>query len=150
MQNEVQPVEFNNQNFGSYATDSDLETGVGVWLKFPGKRRIRILRAGGANRAFGRRYAILSKPYRREMDQDILDPDISERIMRQLYAEHVVVDWEGITTPDGTAIPYNPEAGIEFFTAFPEVLKDIINYATEAATFVAEDITEAKDTLGKP
>lgn len=143
-------MEFSTKDFGAYDTDADLETGKGVWLKFPGKRRIRILRAGGANRAFGRRYAALTKPYRREMDQDMLDPDISERIMRQLYAEHVVVDWEGITDKDGATIPYSREAGIAFFTAFPEVLKDVIHYATEAATFINEDIEEAKDTLGKP
>lgn len=143
-------MEFDSKDFGAYDTNSDLESSEGVWLKFPGNRRIRILRAGGSNKAFARRYNTLIKPHRRDMDTGTLDPAISEQIMRQLYAERVVLGWENINTSDGTPVPCTVENVTAYLERFPEVLSDLIEYATEAATFVDASIEEAKDLLGKP
>lgn len=141
--------EFDTTGLETYATDADREASEGVWLKFPGNRRFRVLRAGGANKKFGRVFSRVIKPYKRQIDRNTLDPETSDDLMLQVYLEAVILDWDGFKDVKGREIPYSPEAARAFLKQFPEVFTDIVNFASEAATFQEREVTEAAEDLGK-
>lgn len=131
-----------------YVTDRALEQ-EGVWVAFPGDREFLILRAGGSNREFARALSAVLKPYRRQIEKGTLDPSVSEGLMRQLYARHIIKDWRGIKDAAGNQVPYSVEACVEFMTALPDLFSDIVTMATEMATFSRESMEEAKAVLGE-
>jgi len=142
-------MQFDTTGLENYITDESLENSKGVWLKFPGDRSFHVLRAGGSNHAFGRRFQALIKPYRKQMDRGTLDPDTSDEILRRVYAETVVKGWEGIKDPMGTEIPYNVSTAMEFFKAFPELFGEIVDLASSYATFQNAQAEEAQEVLGE-
>lgn len=143
-------MKFDATGLEGYVTDKEVESTVGVWLPpFPGERRFRVLRAGGSNHKFARAFQQAIKPHRRQMDKGTLDTETTDAIMREVYAKHIVIDWEGIKDENGVAVPCTPENVQAFFVAFPEIFGDVISYATEMATFSIENLEEAQDVLGE-
>lgn len=143
-------MRFDRSGLEGYITDREVESQVGVWLPpFPGGRRFKVLRAGGANKKFSRAFQQAIKPYRRQLDKGTLDPETSDQIMREVYARHIVVDWDGIKDDTGKTVPCTPENVEAFFAAFPELFSDVVAYASEMATFAEENLEEAKETLGE-
>ena len=142
-------MKFDKSDLGDYLTDETLESEVGVWFKFPGNRRFRMLRAGGSNKRFSRAFQAALRPHKRDLDKGTLDMEIQDEIMRQCYAKHVGVDWDGIKTEDGAAVPYSADAALEFFRAFPNLFADLVTLASDMAQFSEERIEEAKETLGE-
>lgn len=144
----IMNFDFDTKGLEAYQTDENKET-EGVWLDFAGGRSIKVLRAGGANKAFKRAFQAALKPYRRQIDNGTMDDSVSERIMLETYAKYVIVDWEGITDKHGDPIPYSREACIAFFTALPEMFGDVIQLAQSAATFGLDDEEEVAEMLGE-
>jgi hypothetical protein len=140
---------FDFSNLEGYATDKDREASEGVWLKFPGERRVRVLRAGGANRKFSRSFSRIVKPYRRQLERGTLEPEKSDELMLEVYLDSVIIDWDGFNDSNGKPIPYTKQVAREFFTVMPEMFNDIQNIATEMATFQEQEAAEAGEDLGK-
>ena len=142
-------MQFDKTGLEGYITDREVESDIGTWLPpFPNGRRFRIKRAGGANRKFARAFQAAIKPYKRQIDREELDPDISERILREVYARHIVVDWEGIKDTEGNEVPCTPENVEAFFAAIPEIFTEVRSYADTAATFAEQNLEEAEDSVG--
>jgi hypothetical protein len=142
-------MQFDTTGLEGYITDRDIEGKEGVWLKFPGDREFLVLRAGGSNSAFSRRFQQLIKPHRKQIDRGTLDPQVSDDLMRQAYCETVVKDWRGIKDPMGTPIPWSKEAGMAFFAAFPELFSEVVELASSYTTFQHAEVEEAKEVLGE-
>ena len=142
-------MQFDKTGLDDYLTDETLESEVGIWLKFPGGRRFRVLRAGGSNKKFLRALNSAIRPHKRAMDRGTMDMETSDEIMRTIYAKHVVVDWDGIKDAQGKKVPCTPENVAEFFKAFPNLFSDVTTLATDMAQFSEERIQEAKETLGE-
>lgn len=140
---------FDFSGLETYETDGQRESAEGIWLKFPGGRRIRILRAGGANKNFARTFSRVIKPYRRAMERGTLDPEKSDELMIQVYLESVVLDWEGFTDANGNDIPYSRTAARELFTALPELFNEVVTFASDAAMFQEQQADEAADVVGE-
>lgn len=142
-------MKFDTNGLEAYMTDRALESEQGVWVKFPGGRAFRILRAGGSNQRFSRALQQAIKPYRRQMDKGTMDNELGDEIMRGLYARHIVKDWRGIKDEDGQAVECTPENIDAFLRAFPEVFNDLMTLASEMATFTAQMMQEAATELGE-
>jgi hypothetical protein len=142
-------IEFDKTGLESYITDQMLEAEMGIWVRFPGGRRFRILRAGGSNRRFSRAFTQALRPHRRAFERGTLDDEVSDQILRDTYARHVVVDWDGINDASGQKVPYSPEAVSAFFEAFPDLFSDLVTIASDIATFSQERIEEAKEAVGE-
>ena len=133
----------------SYATDGDLESKEGVWLKFPGGRRIHVLRAGGSNAAFSRTFSQAIKPYKRQMERNTMDREKSDELMIGVYLDSVILDWDGFTDDAGNDVPYSKTAAHELFTALPELFNDVVNFASDMATFQVNDAEETAKEMGE-
>lgn len=129
--------------YNAYETDRKAET-EGVHLQIGTNSKgeistIRIRRAGGANQTFAKVFEIKSKPHRRLMDiPGALDQRVQERIMREVYAESVVVGWENIEDRDGNELPFTKENVIQLFTDLPDLFRVVVKESQDMALFRKE------------
>jgi hypothetical protein len=100
---------------------------------------IRIRRAGGSNTRFAKVFEQKSKPYRRLMEiPGALDPKVQERVMREVYADSVVVGWENVEDKDGTPMEFNRDNVIRLFTDLPNLFRLVMRESQNEALFRAE------------
>ena len=142
-------MQFDKTGLESYITDPTLESDKGVWLDFPGDRGFLVYRAGGSNEAYARKFQHLIKPYRRQLDKGTISKEVSDHILRQVYAETIIKDWRGIKDEQGQLVPFTTENCVEFLKAFPELFADIQSLAGELATFNRDNVEEAMEVVGE-
>lgn len=137
-----------------FATDKNLETD-GITIDY-GDFSIRIARAGGSNQRYNKVLERKSKPFQRSIANDSLDPNTAERILRETYAESVILGWSGVTyddvTPEGEDLPedkagsdeapFTKENVIAVFENFPDLYSDIQSQATKMSLFRKEVLEE--------
>ncbi len=142
-------TKFDTRGLASYIPDRELESVEGVWLRFPGGRAFRCLRAGGSNKKFIRMFQAKIKPYRRQVDSGTLDTEVSDEIMRDVYVHTVVLDWEGIKDGDGNDVPFDRETAKDFFKVVPELFNEVVAQCADMSNFAQDEIEEAKEILGE-
>lgn len=99
---------------------------------------IKVARAGGANKNFQRVLQELSRPHKRAIATDSINPDVSEAIMRKVYARTVVLGWEGVEDEQGNPIPFNVENAEQLFADLPDLFADLREQANSIAIFRAD------------
>lgn len=132
--------------YNTFKTDADLEAGAGVDLDYGEAGTITIHRAGGDNKKFSKVLAAKMKPYRRQLQNGTMDDEVAERLMAEVYAEAVIIGWEGVKDEKGKTLPYSKENVVKLLTDLPELFKDIQDQASTIANFRKEEIeAEAKN-----
>jgi predicted transcriptional regulator len=133
--------------YDSFRVDKDLER-KGVVIDYE-KFRVTIARAGGNNKRYEKVLERLSRPYQRAIQTETLDNDKSMDLLKQAYAEAVVLDWEtnvdgewkrGIEDPDtGELLPFNTENVLRVLRhgELHDIWHDLRSQATKAALFRA-------------
>lgn len=137
-------------------TDSNLEAN-GVTFVYPDLgMRVTLKRAGGGNKGYNKALAKRSKDVQRAIDLGQVDNDTMEAILRDVYADEVVVLWEslvatgekdeagndvmawqvGIEAPDGTLLPFTRENVVKTLKALPVVFERIREDATRNSHYL--------------
>lgn len=104
--------------------------------------RIRIARAGGANQRYLKRMDYLSRPYRHQLQRETLDAKTMENIVRQAYAETIVLGWENVQDEDGADIEFSVENALKLFKDLPELFDDIQKASQKIALFKVHAMEE--------
>lgn len=133
-----------------FKTNQNLETS-GIVLDY-GDFRIRIARAGGANKKFAKILEAKMKPYRRQADNGTLQEDIANNVLIESYAEGVVLGFEvkvgenqyesGVPQEDGTVKPYSVDAVKGIFHSLPDLFADVQTQARQMALFREQEVDE--------
>ncbi len=123
--------------YSAFATESSLETN-GITLDFGNAGKVRIARAGGANKKFEKAMMRLTKPYRHAINSGTIDPKTADQLLYRAYAEAVVIGWEGITGKDGADLPFSADAAVALFTDLPDFFQQIRRNADSSALFRVE------------
>lgn len=123
--------------YKKFQTNSKHET-EGVILDYGDGTKIRIARAGGANKDYVTALEKLTRKHRRQIQLDVLPSDVSIRLVHELYADTVVLGWEGVTDPEGNPIEFSRENCLKLFQDLPDLFKDILAEANNLALFRAE------------
>lgn len=142
--------------YENYRTDPTLEKD-GVWFDMP-SYRIKLGRAGGANKKYTATFERLCKPHKRKIQSDALDEKTAKNILVEAYAREVVKDWHvikekngepvlddkgeeqwvrGIHGLDGSILPFNPENVKEILTDVPDLFLDIKDVADNYTSYLA-------------
>ncbi len=124
-----------------YETDPDMETG-GVILNYGDGIRIKIARAGGANAAFTKAFERYTRPYRKRMESGTLAEDVANELLVQVFAETVVLDWEGVTDRKGDLLAYSVENCVKLFNDLPDLFADVKESAMTVSTFRQEEMED--------
>lgn len=119
--------------YAAYATNINLEL-EGVWLVEP-SFRVKIARAGGSNERYNERFAALVKPHKRAIQLDRLSKEVDDDLMRILYADCVIMDWEVLDSEKSqpgkpvykARIMHSFPSGEEVPFAKPEVMNVLAN-----------------------
>lgn len=133
----VAPAQPKVNPYAKMLTDSDLET-KGVKLQYEGFS-VTIARAGGQNHRFLKLLEAKQKPYRRQIETDTLPMDINQRLLREVYAEAIVLGWDGIVDPETLEpMAYTVSNCMKLFEHVPELFRDIAAAANERANFLRQ------------
>lgn len=125
--------------YKQFSTDKELETN-GVVHDLGAAGRFRLARAGGSNERYNKRIMQLTKPFRRAIATNTMDSAEAERITAKVFAETVVLGWEGVTGPDGSELPYSVDNAVMLFTDLPDLFAELRAAATDASIFRSEEL----------
>lgn len=142
--------------YSSFKTNADLEkTGISLDL---GYVRIKLARAGGSNQRYNAAMEKVSKQHQRAIQNGLMENSRAMEILREVYAECVVLDWEtnvaeagdepefkrGIESPDGgELLPFNKENVIATLKALPDLFVELQTTATNIQFFRQSLIDDA-------
>jgi len=128
--------------YEKFATDGKAEQD-GIILDYGDGMEIRIARAGGSNTKFEKLVQKKLRPYDRQRQLDILETAVLRPVMREVYAEAVVLGWSGVTTREGEPLPFTKENAIKLFTDLPDLFDDIVVQSQKASLF-RQNVLEAE------
>lgn len=126
--------------FTSFNSNKTLEAeGVPVHFGLNAKgvmTTITVRRAGGSNTAFTKRYEALTKPYRRQIQLNMMDETVLKELMCKLYAETVVSGWSGVLDRNNeNEVPFSADACADLFKSVDAVFAEVVDVSTNAAVF---------------
>ena len=137
----------------NYGTRKDLEQ-QGVWVKpiIDEESDIAFLlaRMFRTNRKWAGRISKVYRQHKRKIDTGAMPDEQANKISLNIFCESVLLDWRGITTDEGKAIPYTPEEGIKLLNELPDLYDYLKAEAEEAATYqdeVAESTAEKSASI---
>lgn len=117
----------------------------GVWHSLDETTRIKVARMG--NPRFTRAFRRIIGPYEVQIDTGRLDPDKAETLWAEVFAESILVDWEGFTDDEGNPIPYSKAEAQKALTAMRN-LRDLVRSLSEKAeVFRAAQLDEDAEHL---
>jgi len=126
-----------------YETDLDKEV-EGFWHQVNKKISVKLARAGGANLAFSKAMEEKTRPHRKRggaFEGENVDVDLATDIMKQAFAETIILDWKGFTKKaDGKPLAYNAKVAYEMMVALPDLYVELRDAAGAAANYRIEDI----------
>jgi len=128
--------------FNTYETDPAAEKG-GITLRFEDIDLV-IARAGGANRRYEKTLEAKFRPYRRQIDTGTIDPEVMMGILREVFADTVVLGWK---RPDDRSDlaplpPYSREKCIALFKRLPDLFKEVQEQSARMANYRAAQLKE--------
>ena len=132
--------------YSQFKTDANLETS-GIWLEYGTTDdnkpvRFKIARAGGSNKAFLKAIEKATRPYRKALQNNMMDNAVADRLFKDVFAETVVLGWENVKGPDDQPIPFNKANAIKLFNDLPDLFQDIREQANQASLY-REELLEA-------
>jgi hypothetical protein len=125
--------------YSAFKTDKTLEE-AGIWLNY-GDFKIKIARAGGGNKRFENSCKNRLKGYERALQIGALSNDKANELMQEIYAESVILDWEGVEDEQGNQLEFNKANVVKVLKDLPELFKDIEENSKKIALF-RQDVLE--------
>lgn len=123
-----------------FETDKNFEI-QGIWIDY-GSFSFLIARAGGANEKYARILRQRMKPYRRQVQNNTLDEELSHKILLGAFVDGVLLDWKDVKDRDGNALEYNRGNAVKLFTDLPDLFRDLQIQATNMTLFRKEVLEE--------
>lgn len=99
---------------------------------------IKIARAGGANIKYAKSLERRCKPYRRQIQNETIDPKFAEQLIMETFAESVILDWSGVEDEFGNDLPFSFENCVKLFKDLPDLWADIQSQSQKMALFRQE------------
>lgn len=139
--------------FEQFETNPALET-EGVWIDY-GDFRVRVGRAGGANKKYLSIAELKTKPFRRAIQARTMPEERSRTLIYEIYAKTVILDWQvadgedengdtkwksGIPKKGGGTLDFTEENVINAFKQLPALFTDIQQCAEDIALFRKEEM----------
>lgn len=142
-------------SYGAFITDKQLEKQGIVLDYFEFGFKVTIARAGGANKKFHKVREAKAQKVHRQIENKLLSNEAAEDILRQVYAESVILDWAVLVDEDkdewktgtmenieGELVPCNPENVLALLRDLPELWKDIKEQAESVSLFRKAEMEE--------
>lgn len=130
-----------------YETDLTKEV-EGFWHPVTKKISVKMARAGGANLAFNKAMELKTREHRKRggsLEGDKVDVELVTEILKEAFAETIILDWKGITTKDGKKVAFSVAAAKKLIKDLPDLYSELRDAAGLASNYRFEGI---KDDVG--
>jgi hypothetical protein len=129
-----------------FKTNENLEAD-GIWIEYGTNEkgepiRVKIARAGGHNVGFSKALEKATRPYRKAIQTGMLDNKTADRLYKEVFAEHVVLDWLNVDGPDGEPLAFSKDNALKLFEDLPDLFADLREQASNVALF-RDELREA-------
>jgi len=127
-----------------FETDMNKEV-EGFWHKVNKKIKVKLARAGGANLSFTKAMEEKTREHRKRggaFEGDNVDVELATDLMKQSFAETIILDWKGFTKKDGKPLAYSPKVAYELMVSLPDLFNELRDAAGAAANYRIEDIQD--------
>ncbi len=104
---------------------------------------ILIARAGGSNSKYGKRFQSLMRPHQHAVNTGTMKDEVAEKIVAQVMAETLILDWDGIKGRDGEDLECTIENKLQLLNDLPQLREVIWAEANKVANFMAVGREEA-------
>lgn len=115
--------------------NSDKSEQEGIVVDYGEAGKFRIARAGGSNRKYARRLEQISKPHRAAIRSEVLPDELANKLLIQVFAETIVLGWEGVLAEDGSPLPFSVPNCVKLFEDLPDLFQDLREQANKGALF---------------
>lgn len=130
--------------FSVFKTNAKLEK-EGIIIDYEAFK-FRIARAGGANSDYKRILRAKFRPFRHQFETETISNEIAKKLLIEVFAESVVLGWEGVCDEDGNEIEFNKENCVKLLTELPDLFNDLQEQASNYKLFRQAEIEdEAKN-----
>ncbi len=113
----------------------------GVWVDYRDGSKVKIARAGNPN--FVRVQEAKLKPYRRRQRNGTLDSETETRVLCDVLAETVLLEWEGFTK-NGKPFPYSKSNASGLLQNSMDFRNEIVDMATSEDHFHGDYVEESE------
>ena len=140
--------------YKDFKTDTGKEQD-GIWIKYD-TFQVRIARSGGSNKKYAKLLEVKARPFRRAIETETMSAERGNELVRDVFAEACVLDWEtlqttdkgdvwvkGIEAQDGTILPFSVANVLDTFKALPELYKDLQEMSNKVSLWRAADVEAA-------
>lgn len=111
--------------------------------------RVKISRMSASNKRYTKMLNRVTKPHQAAIQNDALDNDLARKMLREVFIETVLLDWENLSksevtgNPEDTdALPFNKENANKLFDEMPDLYDELESRAQRAASFREQEIEE--------
>lgn len=130
-----------------FGTDDTFEQ-EGIWYQFDGDKhdkegnvtqkgtKFLLARAGGSNVPFGKRLEALTRPHRRQIENETIDLEYANGLLRQAWVETILKGWEGFIYK-GEEIPYSADNAAKYMELLPDLYLELRTESQRLANFRA-------------
>ncbi len=125
--------------FKEYSTDQSIENS-GTWVSFGTNadgtvEKILLARAGGANAKYFTEMAKAGDTHKQGIKTGAIDGLEGKKILMQVYANSVVLNWENIYDRNGNIYPYSKENCLNMFYKMHDFFDVISEICSEREAF---------------
>lgn len=122
-----------------FEADEDMEKS-GIWLEVGETDdhlpiRFLIARAGVSNPKYMKVLQAKMKPIQRLLENDLLEAKASVDVMKKVFSEAIVLNWENVMDRDGKPMPFSKENCLMLFNKLPDLFAHIQAEASKLANF---------------
>lgn len=128
--------------FEAFETDKDLES-TGVWFEVQPGVRFRCARMGPMNKTYKRALSQKMKPHQRQYQQGTLDEGLGENLLKDVFIESVLLEWEGVTDRKGEPLELNFNNAKWLFDELPDLYAAISSEAEKAGNYLIREADES-------
>lgn len=105
-------------------------------------QRFLLARTSRANKKYTEAVRRMSEKYGRQIEAGTLADDVAYELMLKIFCSHVLIGWDGITTPDGDDLPYSVNAAMELMRALPDLYEDLQRNAASREHYLQKQVEE--------
>ena len=124
--------------YKTFETNKEIEQ-TGIDLRYSDTCVITVARAGGSNKKFLK----AAERAQRKLNTRRPNNEQAMQILREVYADAVILGWEGVEDRDGIPMPFSRENVIKILTDLPDLFADIRQQAENAELFRDEALEDA-------
>ena len=128
--------------YDTYKTNPKLEL-EGIVFDCGPDGKFMLARAGGSNVRFAKNLSAKMRPHERQMDAGTMDNEVGLKLLIEVFANSIVLGWEGVKDEKGKDLPFSVENCIKLFNDLPDLFTDVREQAMKWSNYRKQEIEDA-------